>query len=214
MREKAIAFCDAATRHGTGVRLRDPEYQQIVEGRDRGPKYSSCGDLAHALLEHLGVRAPWVNRASLGQWQDGANVNRLARHPVGNSKRCPLARPMRAGEQLQSGDIAVAWKEGGNANDAHVFIIDTHGPESISSWDYGQGSMRETAWKLDPNQIEGVHKTRRIVGHAPIVLDFFPRKTVTVPLLDMGDGIVKPIQSVVTLADVFAWLFPLTGVDS
>lgn len=214
LREKARAFCDWATKNGAGVRLADPEYLEITERRDRGPRYSSCGDLAHALLEHLGVKAPWVNRKSQGTWQDGANVNRLARSPVGNDRSSPLARALRPDEQLQSGDIAIAWREGGTASDAHVFIIDTHGPDAISSWDYGQGAMSEEAWRRNPDQVEGVHKSRRILGSIPIVLQFYPRKTVPVPLVDFGSVGVKAIQSVLTLEDLFAWLYPIPEVSN
>jgi hypothetical protein len=209
-REKARAFCDHATNQGAGVYVKDAVYQEITEGRDSGPGYSSCGDLAHALLQHLGARAPWVNHGT--QWKSGMNVNRLARLPVGNLRRCPLARAPKPGEQFHSGDIVVIWKEGGNANDAHVFVVDIHGPGSISSWDYGQGGMQRESWGRFPNQLEGVHKERRIVSQIPIILSRTPLRTVDVPLLDCGKAGLKAIQSVISLADLLGWLHPIQGV--
>jgi hypothetical protein len=68
----------------------DPVYRTIVEGRT-GPKYSSCGDLAHWLLFRLGVRAPFINRAEYREsdgghgWRVGLNLNLLTPPGIGTN---------------------------------------------------------------------------------------------------------------------------------
>lgn len=88
----------------------DPVYRVVVEGRI-GPKYSSCGDLAHWMLYRLGVRAPFVNRAEFREylgghgWRVGLNLNLLVPPPIGT---CPVAiRPskLEAMPDVQAGDL-------------------------------------------------------------------------------------------------------------
>src|SRR5688500_16006144 len=79
-----------------GVSEVDAVYRQVTENRDTpGAKpgepgyYSSCGDLAHAMLEALGVRSSFVNRASLKQYRRGWNVAKLDGAPMA---RAPITR--------------------------------------------------------------------------------------------------------------------------
>jgi hypothetical protein len=103
----------------------DPVYREVTEGRQdqeiaarkrwekadpakRGPRpvrYSSCGDLPHWLYWQLGVRLPWVNRETNGQWRVGQNLtlltwpgNRLARKVTGDVKLDDL-------RELTTGDV-------------------------------------------------------------------------------------------------------------
>lgn len=201
-RESAAAFLDYAVGFGLGVRLNDPVYVEITERRDPGPGYSSCGDLAHALVAHVlgperSALVKWLNRGA--NYRQGMNVGRLTRRPIGGGAS-GLARSMREGEQLQTGDIAVMWARP-DTTDAHVFVVDTHGPDAITSWDYGQGSMRKAAWAARPDQIEGCKRTRAIVRYET-------DNGVRVPVL-AGEP-PKAIRSVIPFADLFAYAESLT----
>lgn len=121
-----------------GVSETDDVYRQVTENRDTpGAKpgdrgyYSSCGDLAHALLEACGVRFPWVNRASLGQYRNGLNVNRLA--------FAPMSRAPRTSDAFRCGDILVTWNDP-KSLDAHVMcaIEEPQGTGAIVVAEYGQ----------------------------------------------------------------------------
>jgi len=121
----------------------DPVYQQVVEGRDVAPfraRYSSCGDLAHWLLERLGLDEPWVNRASLGHYHVGANVSDLS--------GCPIHLvPSGADWAPAPGDILEIWNTPGGS-DAHVCVY--LGPGSADGkariGNYGAGGMNAAAW--------------------------------------------------------------------
>lgn len=198
-REKARAFCDDAIPGGS-VRLRDPRYREVTERRDPGPGYSSCGDLAHALLEHLGVRERWVNRASVnGRFAWGMNINRLARRPIGSAAG-GLSRAYITGETLQTGDIVIVWARQ-DTTDAHVFVVDSHAGGVVTSWDYGQGPMAKARWGAEANHVEGAKRSRRIMGLA----DVAGHRS---PILDFGSSGGKPIQTVLPLQSVFDFLNP------
>ena len=120
----------------------DPVYAAVTEHRDVPPNrahYSSCGDLAHWLLERLGLDEPWVNRASLGHYHVGANVYSLAGCPIHQLPGGPDWKPL-------SGDILEIWSQP-TGTDAHVCV---HlGPGSsdghVRLGNYGAGGMSAAA---------------------------------------------------------------------
>jgi peptidoglycan hydrolase-like protein with peptidoglycan-binding domain len=128
----------------SGVSEFAPVYRQITENRDTpGAKpgqpgyYSSCGDLAWAMLEACGLRAPWTNRASLGQYRVGLNVSRLA--------WCPAARDPHPADHYEAGDVLIVWDRQ-DTTDAHVICVleESPGGKSIITAEYGQpgGAIR------------------------------------------------------------------------
>jgi hypothetical protein len=121
-----------------GVSEVDDVYRMVTENRDtpgarpgeRG-YYSSCGDLAHGMLEALGVRCSFVNRASLKQYRNGWNVAKL--------NGAPMARAPRAREVYQAGVILLTWNDP-DTSDAHVLcpLEEPQGTGSILVAEYGQ----------------------------------------------------------------------------
>lgn len=111
----------------------DPIYRRVTEGRDDGRLhgYSSCGDLAHALYEVMGVRAPFVNRGAT--WVVGANVSRLANAPTVEQPTPPSAK------FYAPGDVLIVWSNP-NTSDAHVAVVLEHRPDApiITCAEYGQ----------------------------------------------------------------------------
>lgn len=157
-RELAAAWCDYATNGAHGRTVDDPVYRWVTEGRDPGPKYSSCGDLAHWLLARLGCRAPWLNRAELpGGWTVGLNVSRLV-----YSAR-PVSKIPEADTVLCLGDIVVAWSKP-KGTDAHVSVVCDHDPVAgvLETWDYGQGPMGAAAWSTSRKHVEAAQRTRHV----------------------------------------------------
>ena len=119
----------------------DPVYVTVTEGRDGpGPvqraHYSSCGDQLHAILQRVGVRLPFVNRASLKQYLNGANIARL-QHPA-----CPFAREAQphAPAPPPPGSLCLIWTSG---YDAHAFVVLGTGSDSMHllTANYGAGGM-------------------------------------------------------------------------
>jgi len=137
----AVALAEYACGYSAGRSKDDPVYLGVVEHRDVPPNravYSSCGDLGHWLLERLGVREPWVNRASLGHYVVGANVARLG---LG----CPISHqpPIDPSWSPGPGDICEIWNTG---TDAHVFVslgVDQSG--KLRTANYGAGGMSAAA---------------------------------------------------------------------
>lgn len=76
IREWAFKVCDSAVPSVQG----DDVFEVVTQGR-QAPGYSSCADLAHSLLEALGVRDPIiVNRNGewgARRWQPGVNISKL-----------------------------------------------------------------------------------------------------------------------------------------
>jgi hypothetical protein len=138
----AVALCEHACGFTQGRSKDDPVYLEVVEHRDVPPNrsvYSSCGDLGHWLLERLGLREGWVNRASLGHYVIGANVARLG---LG----CPISHPPPTDPNWAPGpgDICEIWNTG---IDAHVFVslgVDQAG--TLRTANYGAGGMNASAW--------------------------------------------------------------------
>jgi hypothetical protein len=144
-RDHARRFLLWACGPGDGYPEPHPIYQQVTEGRDKPPypnKYSSCGDLAMAMLEHLGVRLSMVNRAKLnGGFRYGLNVSLLA--------YSRLAREPRPDDRFEAGDVLIVWDllVGPKATtDAHVICPLDEFPETrkILTAEYGQpgGAVR------------------------------------------------------------------------
>jgi hypothetical protein len=140
-RDHAARWLRWACGPGQGYPEPHPIYQQVTEGRDKPPfpnKYSSCGDLAMALYERLGVRLSLVNRAGLnGGFRYGLNVSLLA--------YSRYAREPRPGDIYQAGDVLIVWNQD-DTSDAHVICTLDEFPEQgvILTAEYGQpgGAVR------------------------------------------------------------------------
>jgi len=192
-RARAFAFCERACGYSMGRKRSDSVYLEVVEKRDPGPGYSSCGDLAHAMLYALGVREDWVNRAEHRGFRWGMNVNLLTARPVGGGAG-GLARDA-AGTELSTGDVIVMWAKP-DAADAHVCIVDSFDGLTLKSWDYGQGPMARDKWQ-GIDHVEGRRRERRAVA-----FDAKGR-----PVLNNG----KTIRSVIPLRAVFQRLYGAEG---
>jgi len=139
--DAAVALVEYACGWSAGRSKDDPVYLAVVEHRDVPPwraHYSSCGDLAHWLLERLGLDEPWVNRASLGHYRIGANVASLA--------GCPIhSLPSGADWQPEPGDILEIWNAA-TGSDAHVCVaLDGSLPGRLRTGNYGAGGMSAAA---------------------------------------------------------------------
>jgi hypothetical protein len=151
----AIALCEWAVGYDHGRSKDDPVYKLVTENRDGpGPKdranYSSCGDLAHFLLERLGVRAPWLNRNddnSFGAWKAGVNVSNLW------GAACPIDTVPGSDWTPEPGDILLLWNTG---YDAHVCVSSgKYESGRLTTYNYGAGGM-STA--ISPGARIGVNK--------------------------------------------------------
>jgi hypothetical protein len=155
-----------ATDGDTGRSESDPVYREITENRDTGKAYSSCADLAHWMYERLGMRGPWLNRASLPQgFRYGVNVSRLA-------YKCPEARAPHKGEQFETGDVLIVWNRE-DTTDAHVLVVREHSPGVIDSADYGQpgGARRRRGLLVTSagNMILGGRRVQRVLRLREVV---------------------------------------------
>ncbi len=157
------------------VRVTDPIYQAVVEGRDKPTKgYSSCGDLAHWLLYRLGVRTPWVNREEHLGWQGGKNVSKLCWPPAPVKDPTPEL-------QLEAGDICVIWSKP-DTTDAHVICVLEHerGSRVLCIAEYGQRRSLNTneiggharnciygdGWRLGTRSIHKVLQLKDVLAQA------------------------------------------------
>lgn len=157
-REAARLWCEFACADGAGRCANDPVYRWIVEGRDKGPSYSSCADLAHWLLYRLGVRSVFVNRTEHNGYVPVVNVARLCARPIGTS---PVARRLVAGEAPLTGDVIIAWARPDTA-DAHVMVVDELTADGeLRTWDGGQGPMDPAAWRGGRQHVEVCRRSRK-----------------------------------------------------
>jgi hypothetical protein len=119
-----------------------PEYIRVTENRD-GPtpqareNYSSCGDQLHEILRRVGVRLPFVNRASLnGKFAYGQNIIWLQK------PHCPFAisPPKDPNYRPPTGSLCLIWT---NGLDAHALTILGPGSDDkhILTGNYGAGGM-------------------------------------------------------------------------
>jgi hypothetical protein len=135
----AVEYCEFLM----GRDAKDPAYRYWTGGRDPGPKYSSCGDLVHNMLWHLGCREPWVNVADNGGFKFGWNINLLCPKPIGSNPHAVVEHE----RHFEPGDILLMWPKG-QADKAHtcVFRAFVRGDE-IVTYDFGQGPMAPELWK-------------------------------------------------------------------
>lgn len=103
---------------------RHPRYVEVTEGRDTGPVYSSCRDLAHAGLFRVGVREPWILRAEHRGFVYG--------RPVVTAGMVPWSGIVEAGDVLV---VARDWPRG---RDAHVVCVLEAEAERLITAEYGQ----------------------------------------------------------------------------
>ncbi len=117
----------------------DPVYRRVTENRDDGKPhgYSSCGDLAHAMLWELGVRLGWVNHGL--QYKVGRNVSSLAWSVCTNT---PTVLEL-IDHPLECGDIGIVWARP-DTKDAHVIVTLDYEPRTGQWWtaEYGQPGGR------------------------------------------------------------------------
>lgn len=164
----AFRWCEIAVDGSSGVTVDDVVYRAVTEGRDPGPRYSSCPDLADWLLRRLGVVSPWINREEVrgqGKFAWGMSVSMLAGKLWGASGCCPTARKPHDGERLLRGDIAIVWNHP-QGHDAHVFVVDDWNTEDgiAYCWDYGGGAMKPEHYR--PGMIEG-RRTQKHLKRLP-----------------------------------------------
>lgn len=136
-RRLAVALCEYACGPN-GRDKNDPVYVEVTEGRDGpGPEqrrhYSSCADLAHWMLQRLGVTASWVNRKP--SWRAGKNVSLLAWNLWAKQDGFDGAwRP-------KPGDILIIWSLP-DTSDAHVCVCLAEPKDGhIRTANYGAGGM-------------------------------------------------------------------------
>lgn len=147
----------------------DPVYVEETEGRDAKAfwdRYSSCGDLSQGLAFHLGVRAPYINRAVHQGWRPGRNlldfydgapdpVSRPALRDYVRAHGTPAIKPP-TDYVPQAGDIGFVCTPG--QNNAHTFVFGdvlsftANADNSIAAaaalvvetFNYGAGGMTRT----------------------------------------------------------------------
>lgn len=146
-REYARRYLDLAVNGDLCVTETSPIYQAVVERRDPGPVYSSCGDLAHWLWYRLGIRAPWVNRQEHRGFRYGVNISILWKSPW----RDPIENELPA-----MGDMWLVWDKP-DTTDAHVILCGCVADDILHSYEYGQAAISRERWR--PNSVEGRPKS-------------------------------------------------------
>ena len=145
----AVAYASYACGGKAGRSKDDPVYDAVTEGRDRGAarrSYSSCGDLGHAMLEALGVRAPWLNRKSLGQYRVGMNLSLFnysapARYAWFRSPHVALAYDWAP----EPGDILIVANSPTGVDGHCLVVLDTSLSGEVATANYGAGGMSAAA---------------------------------------------------------------------
>lgn len=182
VRRVFVEWMQAAVRWGKGRTVDDRFYQWIVEARDKGPKYSSCADLAHWGLERIGCTELWCNRKSLERtspsglhnhrgYRSGLNVNLLVAHPTGAN---PYAEPVKPNiverrqvlRSLLPGDIMITWS--GNGSNAHVCVFEFYDGTLVHSFDLGQGPMSADAWAPGKRDHLEARQRQRAIEYFPL----------------------------------------------
>lgn len=165
LRQHAADLCEYAVNGAIGRVYDDPVYVSITGGRDPGPKYSSCGDLAHWMLYRLGCRESWVNVTDKTgdaprAFRYGKNVSLLTYTAKGI-----LAKPVpaHAKADLRRGDVCVTWPPG-QSHKAHVFVFDrlegTGAKALLHTWDLGQDVTDPVAWAKEKVHVEARRRVR------------------------------------------------------
>ncbi len=154
----ALALYPGAPAGQTGRGKLDPVYVEETEGRDQKAfwtHYSSCGDLSQGLAWHMGVRKPYVNRATMpGGWHPGRNLMHFYDAARGSASfpalgeyaakhGTPAVKPAADYVPL-AGDLGFIWTPG--LNNAHTFVFgDLLGNGSlVETFNYGAGGMTRT----------------------------------------------------------------------
>jgi hypothetical protein len=134
VRAAMVANARFACNAGSGRNQGDPVFEEVVEGRQRWPGYSSCGDLVHWCLRRAGFRDERVlNREDDDgsvPWRVGVNVSRLV-YATGHAfKWWTRGSP----HGLVAGDMALIGENGME----HVFVVAEVAGDTVTSYDYGQ----------------------------------------------------------------------------
>lgn len=159
----------------------DPVYDAVTEGRDPGPGYSSCADLAHWLLYRLGVRCWWVNRSEHKGFAWGMGPSRLA----GNCPTRIVPPGLRA--KFEPGDILLVWniERGEKATqDLHVACMVEDRGDSVTTIDYGQPGGKlcnRTSGERDGKRTLGGKKIQVCVPLLPTLLHADARGELVAP---------------------------------
>jgi hypothetical protein len=138
-RDYFIEYCEFLM----GREARDPAYRYWTNKRDPGPKYSSCGDLPHNLLWHVGCREFWVNVEQNGGFRYGQNINLLCPKPVGQNPHS-VVHSERA---FKPGDIILMCPPNQPTKWHTCIFAAFASPGSIVTYDFGQGPMGEEFWR-------------------------------------------------------------------
>lgn len=144
----AVALDTWACNGKLGRAKTEPEYQQVVEGRDVPSSYeyySSCADRAMWRLWRLGCRLPFVNREERTPYPKdfrwGVNIAWL--HDPGKGAPCLVnadGNPIPPGADWEPspGDEMLIWILGSDAHSLSVMSYD--GSRAVTS-NYGSGGM-------------------------------------------------------------------------
>ena len=134
----------------------DPVYRFFTEGRDLGPDYSSCGDLAHCVLFRAGCREPWINRVEApGGYRPRKNVNLLCPEPVGKNPFARRALPY----SYQPGDILLLCPPD-DLSKWHVCVFEKQVGTQVHTFDLGQDPMSREAWAANTHWTCSERKVR------------------------------------------------------
>lgn len=169
VRENAREWCELAVNGEHGRKSKDPVYQWITGGRDPGPRYSSCADLAHWLLRRLGCVEGFVNYGA--NWKPQVNVNRLWNNPYVALR----------GVELHTGDILIHWPTA-KPNAAHVNVFDRWEDGVCHTWDLGQAPMAPELWPPGKDYTEAARRQHSHLRNLRYVLSLSE-----VPLLGTPD---------------------------
>ncbi len=125
-----------------------PVYMGVTEHRDGpGPAqreaYSSCGDQLHAILERVGVRAPWINRGAKHVYGSAQMTKLEPFDPKGNPGGSPASRfvPSDPSYRPPAGSLCLIWTPG--VNNAHALVVLGQGSDSghLLTANYGATGM-------------------------------------------------------------------------
>ncbi len=131
------SFLAFACRDLKGWAQKAPAFEIVTEGR-QSPKYSSCADLAHALLFWLGVRATWVNRKECHGWRSGLGVQLICARGAGGGNSVARTWTPKKPFDLAVGDILVVNSFTPTTTHVEVVREAWSGGPVLNTADYGQ----------------------------------------------------------------------------
>lgn len=123
-RGEARKYCEWACNGTQGTPEGTSSYLIVTEHRDLPPypnSYSSCADLGHGMLYHLGVRCDFINRAEHKGWVSGVNLSRFAYAPQPLRMYFPPKEPLMS-DRYGCGDILVIYNKT-DGSDGHVLVV-------------------------------------------------------------------------------------------